>query len=151
VLSYSADRTIRLWDRDTGNEVRRFAGPTDKVTFAGFVAGGRFVVGQSADLKYRVWDEADGQLVCEVDGTEYERDGWSVTASPDGRLALVSVERDKEVRVLDLTTGVEIHRYHDCPKARAFSFTPDGTLAVAGSFREGMFVFRLPPLTRTQK
>lgn len=57
----------------------------------------------------------------------------------------MSVEADDSVRVLDLATGKETHRYDGCRKARAFSFSPDGSLAVAGSFRAGMFVFRLPP------
>jgi hypothetical protein len=48
------------------------------------------------------------------------------------------------VRVFDSATGKEIHRYDSCPKARAFSFSPDGNYAVAGSFRAGLFVFRLP-------
>ena len=54
------------------------------------------------------------------------------------------VVSDDSVRVLDLLTGKEIHRYDRCRKARAFSFSPDGTMAVAGSFRNGMFGFRLP-------
>ncbi len=146
-LSYSADHTIRLWDLASGKEIRRFERPTDKVGFAGFVAGGRLVVGRSDDLKYRVWETASGKLVCEIDCAKYSygTDCGNITASPDGRLALVSDYQDNSVRVLDLADGKEIHRYDNCRYARAFSFSPDGTLAVAGSFRAGMFVFRLPP------
>jgi formylglycine-generating enzyme required for sulfatase activity/WD40 repeat protein/ubiquitin-protein ligase/ribosomal protein L29 len=144
-LSYGADHTIRLWDLGTGKEIRRFEGPMDKVSFAGFVAGGRLVVGRSDEEKFRVWETASGKRVCEIDCTKYGEDSWNITASPDGRLALVNDHQDDSVRVLDLADGKEIHRYDKCRYARAFSFSPDGTLAVAGSFRAGMFVFRLPP------
>jgi WD40 repeat protein len=88
---------------------------------------------------------ATAKLVSEIDFAPFAPDGWTITESPDGRLALVS-HGDGSVRVLDLTTGKEIHRYDRCPMARGFSFTPDGTLAAAGSFRQGVFVFRLPSL-----
>ena len=142
-LSYGADHTIRLWDLGTGKEVRRFQGPTDKVFFAGFAADGSLVVGKSDDGKLRVWETAGGKLVSEINYARFGPNGWTITASPDGRLALVNAD-GVSVRVLDLAAGQEIHRYNGCREAKAFSFSPDGTLAVAGSFRAGMFVFRLP-------
>ncbi len=57
---------------------------------------------------------------------------------------LVNVSEDKSIRVLELITAMEIHKYENCVQARPYSFSPDGTMAVAGSFRAGMFVFRLP-------
>jgi WD40 repeat protein len=146
-LSYGPDGTIRLWDLGTGKEVRRFEGQKAGVVFAGFVAGGRLVFGRSdehsTDQKLRIWEAASGKLVSEIDYSEFGENGWTMTPSPDGRLALVS-HADGSVRVLDLASGKETYRYDTCPKARAFSFSPDGTLAVAGSFRAGMYVFRLP-------
>jgi WD40 repeat protein len=149
-LSYSLDGTIRLWDLATGKEIRRYEGPTDKVGFAGFVAGGRLVVANSADQKFRVWEAASGKLVREIDIAVYGRDSWTITATPDGRHALVS-HADGSVRLLDLNTGNEIHTYENCRNARAFSFSPDGTVAVAGSFRAGVFVLRVPAAAPGQR
>ena len=147
VLSYGPSKTIRLLDLETGNVVRRFEGSKAGVDFAGFVAGGRLVVGRSDehsdDKKLRVWETASGKLVSEINCARFGPNGWTITASPDGRLALVNAD-GVSVRVLDLATGQEIHRYNGCREAKAFSFSPDGTLAVAGSFRAGMFVFQLP-------
>jgi WD40 repeat protein len=141
-LSFSPDQTTRLWDLQTGKEIRRFEGGNFKVG-GGFVAGQRKVVGYCDDQKYRVWDTASGKIAREIDLAEIGEDRWTMTASPDGRLALVN-HADGSVRVFDLASGKEIHRYDNCRKARAFSFTPDGNFAVAGSFRAGLFVFRLP-------
>ncbi len=147
-LSYGPDGTIRLWDLGTGKEVRRFEGQKAGIDFAGFVAGGRLVVGRSdehsTDQKLRIWEAASGKLVSEIDYGQYGGDGWTITASPDGRLALVQDKDDGSVRVLDLPSGKEACRYDMCPAARSWSFSPDGTVAVAGSFRAGMYVFRLP-------
>ena len=149
VLSYGADGAVRLWDLGTGKEVRRFEGPKAGVVSAYFVANGRLAVARGeehTDPKLRVWEVAGGKLVREIDydAAEYGINHWTMTASPDGRLALVSVKNDSSVRVLDLSSGQEVHRFDDCPGARAWSFSPDGSLAVAGSFRAGMYVFRLP-------
>jgi WD40 repeat protein len=143
-LSYGPDGTIRLWDLGTGKELRRFEGPRSAVSFAGFVANGRQVVARSDEQEFRVWEAASGKLIGDIDYARYGGDGWTITASPDGRLALVQVKDDASVRVLALPGGEELHRFDGCPRARAWSFFPDGTLAVAGSFRAGMYVFRLP-------
>jgi serine/threonine protein kinase/WD40 repeat protein len=150
-LSYGPDGTIRLWDLKSGKEVRRFEGSRGGVASAGFAANGRLVVARgdehSGDLIHRVWEHASGKLVSEIDYTRYGSNAWTFTASPDGRLALVSVKGDGSVRVVDLSSGKEVHRFDKCPGARSWSFSPDGTFVVAGSFRAGMYVFRLrvPP------
>jgi serine/threonine protein kinase/WD40 repeat protein len=142
-LSWSPDKTLRLWNLESGKEIRRFEGPRAGIPSAGFVAGGRQVVAYCYDQTFRVWETASGKLVREIDLTEMGGDRWTMTASPDGRLALVNHE-DGSVRVFDLATGKQIHRYDNCPKARSFSFSPDGQYAVAGTFRTKLFVFRLP-------
>jgi hypothetical protein len=53
-------------------------------------------------------------------------------------------DRGGSVQLLELPSGREIHRFLNCPRAQSFSFSADGTRAVAGSFRAGMYVFRLP-------
>jgi len=154
-LSYSADRTIRLWDLASGKQIKQFEGPTAPVRFAGFVADGQLVVGNSStgdrdppgapvDMKYRIWEAKSGKLLREIDCKRFGADRWSFTATPDGRQAVVN-QGDGSVRVIDLVTGEETHCFNNCPKARAFSF--HGPLVVAGSFRAGVFVFRLasPP------
>jgi WD40 repeat protein len=143
-LSFGADSTIRLWDLASGKEIRRFEGGVVKDGARGFVNGGRQVAAYCDDQKYRIWDASSGKIGREIDLTNFGGDRWSMTASPDGRWGLVN-HQDDSVRVFHLATGLEIHRYDHCVKARAFSFSPDGNFAVSGSFRAGLRVYRLPP------
>jgi WD40 repeat protein len=143
ILSFSADSTIRLWDAATGKEIRRFEGGPVKDGVRGFIAGGQSVAAYCDDQKYRIWDTASGKVVREIDLSKFGGDRGTMTASPDGRFGLAN-HQDGSVRVFHLATGLEIHRYDDCSKARAFSFTSDGNFAVSGSFRAGLRVYRLP-------
>ena len=154
-LSYGPDRTIRLWDLASGKQILQYEGPTAPVRFAGFVADGKLVVGNSStgdrdgvgkplDMMYRIWAAKSGKLLREIDCTRFGGDRWSFTATPDGRQAVVN-HADGSIRVIDLVTGRETHVFPNCQKARGFSFY--GPLVVSGSFRAGVFVFRLasPP------
>jgi serine/threonine protein kinase len=143
VLSFSADGTIRLWSTETGKEIRRFEGGKAMEGARGFIAGGRQVAAYCEDQKYRIWDTATAEIVQTIDLAGAGRDRASFTPSPDGRVALVGAG-DNSVRVYDLRGGREILSYPACPAARAFSFTPDGAWSVGGSFRAGLYVFRLP-------
>jgi serine/threonine protein kinase/WD40 repeat protein len=150
-LSYSPDATIRLWDLDSGSQIGQFEGPKGPVHYAGFVADGRLVVGNNAttqspstlgprDGKFRVWNANTRELLREIDCTRFGEDRGTITATPDGRQAVVNHE-DGSVRVIDLVTGAETHIFENCRKARGFSF--HGPQVVSGSFRSGIFVFRL--------
>lgn len=154
-LSYGPDATIRLWDLATGKQINQYVGAKAPVRYAGFVADGQLVVGNSStgdrdgpgkprDMMYRVWNAKTGELLREIDCARFGGDRWSFTATPDGRQAVVNAA-DGSVRVIDLVTGKETHIFEHCRKARGFAF--DGPLVVAGSFRAGVFVFRLasPP------
>jgi hypothetical protein len=48
------------------------------------------------------------------------------------------------LRVLDLATGKEIHCFESALRCHGFSFSPDGRYAAAGSFRVGVYLWRLP-------
>jgi WD40 repeat protein len=59
VVSGSYDKTVRVWDVATGNEVTRMThdGP---VGSAAFSPDGKYVVSSSRDKIIRVWDIATG-------------------------------------------------------------------------------------------
>jgi WD40 repeat protein len=75
----------RLYDLETGQEVRRFQEEAEEVNQADLSPDGRWLLTGSFDGKVRLWDFAGGELV-RVLGSH---DGFvfSVAFSPDGRFA----------------------------------------------------------------
>ena len=89
-LSFGTEGRVRLWNLETGKEIRRFERGIVKDGARGFIVGGRLVAAYCDDQKYRLWETASGKIVQEIDLSHVGGDRWSMTASPDGRLALVN-------------------------------------------------------------
>ena len=55
ILTSGADGTARLWDVQTGNEVRRFTGHTNQVRSVVFSLDGKYILTASDDNTARLW------------------------------------------------------------------------------------------------
>jgi WD40 repeat protein len=87
VLTGSDDHTARLWDVQTGQEVRQFVGHTDQVWSVTFSPDGRYVLTGSYDLTARLWDISTGQVVRQFVG--HMSALRSLAFSADGRRVLI--------------------------------------------------------------
>jgi WD40 repeat protein/tRNA A-37 threonylcarbamoyl transferase component Bud32 len=135
----SSDRTARLWDARTGQQLLEFKGHTGGVTGVVFSPDGARVATASADHTARVCDAQTGQLLLVCKG--HTEAVTSVAFSPDGaRLATGS--RDNTARVWDVRTGQSLvvckGHAHDIVEAPgevlSVAFSPDGTrLATANA------------------
>jgi roadblock/LC7 domain-containing protein len=127
----SDDRTARLWDAATGQEVRQLTGHTAAVTAAAFSPDGRLLATASTDETARLWDVATGQEVRQLTG----HTGWVNAAafSPDGRL-LATASADRTARLWDAATGQEARRLtgHTASVLSA-AFSPAGRLVATAS------------------
>src|SRR5262249_12445895 len=103
-LSGSWDGTLRLWDVETGAEVRRFEG--QQITSLALSGDGRRALSGRFDRTVRLWDVETGKELKKLEG--HTHIVWSVAFSPDGRRAL-SGSQDSTVREWDLETGRELH------------------------------------------
>ena len=102
LASGGADRTVRLWDVETGACVRTLEGHRGGVMSACFSPDGRRLASGSCDDTVRLWDAETGACVRTLEG--HGNVVWSVRFSPDGR-RLASGSEDKTVRLWDVETG----------------------------------------------
>jgi len=134
---YKNDFTLRLWDIETGEEIRQFkhAGYVQSVAFS---PDGRFAFSGEGIMEFR--DEKPAIHVWEIDtGKEIQRfEGHikgveSIMVSPDGQQVL-SGSRDYTLRLWDIETGKEIRCFKGHKESvYSVSFSPNGRFALSWS------------------
>ncbi len=135
VLSGSEDSTLRLWDIETGKEVRRFTGHTESVNSVAVSPDGRFALSGSSDKSLRLWDIETGKELRRFIG--HTKTVNSIVFSPDGHQVL-SGSDDQSVRLWDITTGEELQQFSEhTSQVRSVIFSPDGQTIVSGSYYAG--------------
>ncbi|KAJ7108177.1 WD40-repeat-containing domain protein, partial [Mycena epipterygia] len=103
IVSGSDDKTIRVWDSETGVLAGKFEGHTDRVNSVAFSPDSKWIVSGSKDNTVRVWDSETGMATGKF--TEHTRDVISVVFSPDGKW-IVSGSKDQTIRLWDSETGM---------------------------------------------
>src|SRR4029077_463846 len=110
------DKTVRVWDLDTGQQQAKLSGHNSPVGEVAVSADGRRAVSAGHRTMVRVWDLADGKWVVPARQRLWRRfREWSpafaltiwtssLAISADGRRA-VSCGLGRRVRVWDLDTG----------------------------------------------
>jgi WD40 repeat protein len=134
-LSGSQDKTVRLWDVETGKQVRQFEGNTQGVSCVAFSPDGRQALSAGVDeanrdFAIRLWDVDTGKEVCRFSGhTEHVT---CAVFSPDGSRVL-SCANDRTIRLWDAKAGTELRQFtgHES-KVERVAFAPDGRTALSG-------------------
>jgi WD40 repeat protein len=91
---------MRLWDVETGKELRVFKGHTHWVACVAFSPDGKTALSAGCqDRTVRLWDVESGKELKRFAG--HRDDVFSVAFSPDGKQAY-SAGKDHMVRVWDL-------------------------------------------------
>jgi len=106
LASPSEDKTIRLWDAETGECLRMLEGHEDQVYSVAFDPTGRTLASGSGDKTVKLWEPASGKLRRTLKG--HQSAIWSVGFDPAGR-TLASGGSDGTVNLWDLASG-EVHR-----------------------------------------
>jgi WD40 repeat protein len=87
VVSASNDKTLRVWELETGQLVHILKGHSDRVTAVAIAPDGRRAVSAARDKTLRIWELETGQLV----GTLQSRSDWL----PAVAIALMVVGRSR--------------------------------------------------------
>lgn len=141
ILSGGEDRTVRLWDAETGSEIRRFVGHQRPITDVDFSPDGRRLVSGSSEpmaaepgdeYSVRIWDASTGSEIQRISAYKYLT---NVDFSPDGRYVLATGAPGPEapdnqgqatVTIWDAHTGQPVAHLFHLGLFRSAIFSPDG-------------------------
>jgi len=145
IAAASGNNTVKVWDVNSGREIQTLTGPQGSIMssfgiyFLAFTADNR-VITLSDSL--RIWDIGAGKELRTIDtgGLEgisgFSGTDGAMTLSPDGtQLAMAVQGTETAVRILDLNTGKEIHRYNLPDKqldSLQVAYTSDAHIIAAG-------------------
>jgi len=105
IASGSYDKTVRLWDVASGQEVRTLGGHKDGVNSVAFSPDGKTLASGSVDKTVKLWDVASGRELRTLSG--HTGTVYSMAFSPDGK-TLASAGGDKVVKLWDMASGREV-------------------------------------------
>jgi small GTP-binding protein len=141
LASGSADRTVMLWDIQTGELLRTLEGHKDYVWTVAFHPDGRLLASGGHDGAVKVWDPQTGKLVRTLDRgprTTAET-GWilSMAFDPRGEI-LATGSTDGIVRLWDPSNGTLLGSLYNKSSVRSVAFDPQGRTLVAGNNQGGV-------------
>ena len=135
IVTTSYDRTARIWDATTGEEIAILRGHEHSVTNAAFSRDGSRIVTASIDQTARIWDAATFKELTVIRGHSQALN--SAAFSPDG-LRIVTASGDNTARIWDAATGKQIAILAEkrefggycCGTIATAAYSPDGALIV---------------------
>ena len=131
LVSASLDRTIKLWDVQTRQELKTFSGHTSRVFTVVFSPDGKTLASGSADQTIKLWDVQTGQELKTLSGHTSSIE--SVEFSPDGK-TLASGSWDNTIELWDIQTGKELKTFTGHTLAiQSVTFSPDGKMIASAS------------------
>jgi WD40 repeat protein len=125
------EQTVRLWDLQTGNQLRQLNGHKEEIWGVAFSPDGKTCASASTDKTMRTWNIANGDPIRTFEGhTDWVRGVWFF---PDKK-RILTVSDDYTLRIWDLGNGKELKRMSGHTNfVNSLSVSRDGKRAVTGS------------------
>ncbi|ETO18488.1 hypothetical protein RFI_18775 [Reticulomyxa filosa] len=98
---------IRLWDVQSGKEIKKFEGHVDGVNSVQFSFDGQMIVSSSYDTTIALWNVKAGERLKELKG--HSGTVMYATFSPDDKCVL-SASNDTTIRIWDVESGKELKK-----------------------------------------
>lgn len=131
IATASGDGTARVWDSQTGVELKRFVGAQKDVRAVAFSPDGRWLATGGGDTIVRLWDPETGVELRKLSG--HSGRIYSLNFSSDGK-RLVSGSWDHTACIWDVETGSEQRKLTGHSKqVYVACFSPDGKRVATSS------------------
>jgi len=131
VASASSDKTIRLWEIETGRMLRVLDHHRDSVTSIAFSPDGKTILSGSLDKTAAICDVKTGRLLHTL--ANHVDEVNAVAFSPNGK-TIASGSRDETIDLWNAATGELLHTIDSATSAvRSVAFSPDGEILASGS------------------
>lgn len=132
LASGSEDKTVRVWDSITGQQLWVSDAHKDGILAVAFSNDATKLASASKDKTVKLWDVTTAQKLVELVGHKFEVS--AVAFSPDGKTIATGGE-DKTIKLWDPNTGQERTTFaHHDSRVAAVAFSPDGKMLATGSW-----------------
>ncbi|KAK7811882.1 putative wd repeat-containing protein alr2800, partial [Quercus suber] len=132
LASASHDRTVRLWDPQTGELIQKLEGHERGITSVAFAPDGQALASASNDQTVRLWNPQTGEQMHRLH--DHVRGATAVVFSPDGQM-LASSSRDCSIKLWNTLTGDILKTLTGHEKdVSAIAFSPNGWMLASASY-----------------
>ena len=104
-ISASWDKTLKIWDTETGRQLQTLTGHTRPVWRVAIAPDGKQAISASWDTTLKIWDTETGRELRTLTG--HTDKVLAVAIAPDGRTA-ISASRDGILKIWDTNSGREL-------------------------------------------
>ena len=131
IVSASQDKTINIWNAETGQLLLTLVGHSSCVNSASFSPNGDKIVSASWDKTLIIWDADTGKLLRTLEGHMDVVN--SALFCPNGN-RIISASWDKTIKIWDVITGKVLFTLEGhTGSVYTASFSPDGKCIVSSS------------------
>jgi WD40 repeat protein len=131
------DKTVKLWDCQSGDLIHTLEGHTDRVWTVTFSLDGQTLASGAYDRTLRLWEVSSGKMQHSLQ-VHRPGDYWVAARcaafSPTSN-SLVAVCVDPDIQLWDASSGTKVRACEPATLGRIWSiaFSPDGRILVAGN------------------
>ncbi len=131
LISGSDDKTLKVWNWQTGEELRTLNGHSSSVKALALTPDGKYVISGSGDRTLKVWNWQTGEELRTLNGHSSSVNAIALT--PDGKY-VISGSWDNTLKVWNWQTGEELRTLNGHSfSVEALALTPDGKYVISGS------------------
>ena len=102
IASGSDDKTVKIWEVETGRELRTLRGHSYDVNSVCYSPDGKYIASGSDDKTIKIWEAETGRELRTLNG--YADQVYSVCYSPDGKY-VASGSKDNTIKLWDMARG----------------------------------------------